>query len=210
MLTSLTSLIDGLRWLNLQIERVLNPVFVALIALMLATVVWTVVARLSGISAPWTEKVMLILLPSLAFVTAPVAYRRGTNVALDILVNALPPRGRALHGLILHSAILLLLMIALDLTLRKVGVDPGWLSTVIRGITGLDLSEIRPFRAPIKIPVLGIEWRYVYMVMPAAVTLTILAGIELWLRQLHALLARHPDEARTIRSFEDAQSNVGE
>ena len=60
---------------------------------MLVSVVWGVFTRLVGISAPWTEKVMLIMLPTLAFRVAPIAYRRSANVALDLLRDALPPGG---------------------------------------------------------------------------------------------------------------------
>jgi TRAP-type C4-dicarboxylate transport system permease small subunit len=150
------------------------------------------------------------LLPTLAFAVAPSAYRRGANVALDLLSGLLTPRMAHVHQLAMHAALLILLMVGLDLTLRKVGVDPAPLSAAINAMTGLDLSAIRPFRAPIKIPMLNIEWRSVYMVMPASVALMILANIELLLRHLLGVLDPAAHAARRVRSFEDVTSAAGE
>lgn len=210
MIGPLSAAIAALRALNRAIERALNPLIAVMIALMLAMVVLTVTARLTALNAPWTEKIQLILLPTLAFAVAPVAYRRGANVALDLLSALLTPRMAHVHQLALHVAILLLLLVGLDLTLRKVGVDPAPLSATINALTGLDLSAIRPFRAPIKIPMLNIEWRSVYMVMPASVALTILANVELILRHLLGVLDPGAPAARRVRSFEDVTSAAGE
>ncbi len=210
MIGALSAAIAALRALNRVIERALNPVIAALIAVMLAMVVLTVTARLTALNAPWTEKIQLILLPTLAFVVAPLAYRRGANVALDLLSGLLTPRMAHVHQLALHGAILVLLLVGLDLTLRKVGVDPAPLSAAINALTGLDLSAIRPFRAPIKIPMLNIEWRSVYMVMPASVALMILANLELLLRHLLGVIDPAAPSAQRVRSFEDVTSAAGE
>lgn len=203
----LLPVIRALRLVNRLAERVLNPVSTLLTAAMLCTVVWTVAARLSGISAPWTEKVMLILLPVLAFSVAPVAYRRGANVALDLLRDALPPRLRHVHALLMHLLILAILLVSMDLALRKVGANPAPLSGFINAVTGLDLSEIRPFRAKMKIPVIGIEWRTVFLVMPVGIGAMILVNIEMLAR--HALGAIHPHDPGPppIRSVESILSD---
>ena len=202
MKTLLLPLIRLLRLLNRLIERVLNPVSTLLTVAMLCTVVWTVVARLSGIAAPWTEKVMLILLPVLAFTVAPVAYRRGANVALDLLRDAMPGRLHHVHSLALHLLILAILLVGLDLALRKVGVNPAPLSAFINAITGLDLSEIRPFKARMKIPVIGIEWRTVFLVMPVGIAAMILANVELLARHTLGIAHPHDPGIPPIRSFE--------
>ena len=210
MIAAISAAIAALRALNRAIERALNPVIAVLIALMLTMVVLTVTARLTALNAPWTEKIQLILLPTLAFAVAPLAYRRGANVALDLLSGLLTPRMAHVHQLAMHAGILLLLLVGLDLTLRKVGVDPAPLSAAINALTGLDLSAIRPFRAPIKIPMLNIEWRSVYMVMPASVALMILANAELLLRHLLGVLDPDAPSAQRVRSFEDVTSAAGE
>lgn len=210
MTGAISAAIAALRLVNRAVERALNPVIAILIAVMLAMVVLTVTARLTALNAPWTEKIQLILLPTLAFAVAPVAYRRGANVALDLLSGLLTPRMAHVHQLAMHAGILVLLLVGLDLTLRKVGVDPAPLSAMINALTGLDLSAIRPFRAPIKIPMLNIEWRSVYMVMPASVALMILANIELLLRHLLGVMNPGAPAAQRVRSFEDVTSAAGE
>ncbi len=204
----LGAVIQVLRNVNRVIETILTPIFMVLIALMLVSVVWGVAARLTGISAPWTDKVMLILLPTLAFAVAPVAYRRSANVSLDLMRDSLPPRIRNLHGLAMHLFILVLLLVGLDLTLRKVGIDPGPLSRLIHATIGIDLSEIRPFAAPIRIPVLNIEWGYVYMVMPACILMMIIGNIELLLRHVLAILDPDLKNARPVRSLEASESKL--
>ncbi|MCB1372618.1 MAG: TRAP transporter small permease subunit [Rhodobacteraceae bacterium] len=208
MTRAMAGLIQVLRNINRAIESVLNPVAMVLMVMMLFSVVWGVFTRLAGISAPWTDKMMLILLPTLAFVVAPIAYRRSANVALDLLRDTLPPRARNLHGLAMHLAILVMLLIGLDLTLRKVGIDPAPLSALIEGMTGLDLSVVRPFAPPIRIPVLNIEWRYVYQVMPACITLMILGNFELILRHVLAIFDPDLSLARPVRSLEESESKL--
>jgi TRAP-type C4-dicarboxylate transport system permease small subunit len=201
--------IRGLRALNRLFEALLKPLVAATTAAMLAVVLWTVTARLAGISAPWTEKVMLILLPALAFLVAPIAYRRGANVSLDLLVDAMPLRLARAQLLAVHLLIGVVLWVALDLALRKVGVQPSLLDPLL-GALGIDLTSIRPFRAPIRIPVLGIEWRWVYMIMPASVALMLLANVELVLRCLLGLFDPRDRLVRRVRTFEQVHANVGE
>jgi len=209
MATLLSWVIRLLRAVNRLVEAGLKPLVAACTAAMLVVVVWTVVARLTGISAPWTEKVMLILLPGLAFLVAPIAYRRGSNVSLDLLVDALPLRVARAHLLAVHLLIGVVLLVALDLTLRKVGVMPVALDPVL-GALGIDLTSIRPFRAPIKIPVLGIEWRWVYMIMPASVALMLIANVELIFRYVLGLLDPADRLVKPVRTFDQVHANVGE
>lgn len=200
--------IQALRNVNRAIETVLNPVAAILTLLMLGAVIWGVMARLTGISAPWTDKVMLIMLPTLAFVVAPVAYRRSANVTLDLLRDALSPRARNIHGLVLNLGILAMLLVGLDLTLRKIGIDPGPLSSFIHTVLGLDLSEIRPFAPPMRIPVINVLWSHVYTVMPVCIGLMIIANLELLLRHVLAIFDPGLALARPVRTIEDAESKL--
>ena len=208
MQQALTPIIGVLRNINRVIESAINPIATLLIALMLFTTVWGVFTRLTGISNSWTDKVMIILLPALAFAIAPVAYRRSANVSLDLLADSLSPRARNLHGVALHLFILLLLLVGLDLTLRKVGIDPGPLAGLILALTGLDLNEIRPFAMPMRIQVINVQWKYVYMIMPVSIAFMIMANLELLLRNV--LYAIYPglERPRAVRSVEDAESKL--
>ncbi|NIA69799.1 TRAP transporter small permease subunit [Pelagibius litoralis] len=210
MVTVLSQAVALLRRINLAVEAALRPLITVVIVAMLITVIWTVAARLTGFSAAWTEKVMLILLPSLAFLVAPIAYRRAANVALDMLHDALPKVLRPLHSLLLHVLILGLLLIALDLSLRKVGLKWDTMTLLLDAIFGLDLNSIRPFKARMKIPVLGLEWRYVFMVLPACITLMVAVNVEMLLRYVIGLFDPDNRLVRPVRSFEDAAANRGE
>jgi TRAP-type C4-dicarboxylate transport system permease small subunit len=206
----LNGLILGLRAINRGIEAVLLRVCGVVMAFMLVAILVTVGSRLTGISAPWTERVMLILLPSLAFLATPIAYRRGSNVALHFLRDALSPKARAAHGLLMHALILFVLLIGLDLSLRAVGVGPDPLSNAIRTVSGIDLTEVRPFRARIRIPVLNIQLRYVNMVMPFSIALALLAGIEIWLRELRDLIGTPETAPPAIRDLDAVTDQPGE
>ena len=210
MVTVLSQAVALLRRINLTVEAVLRPLITIVTVAMLITVIWTVAARLTGFSAAWTEKVMLILLPSLAFLVAPIAYRRAANVALDMLHDALPKVLRPLHSLLLHVLILGLLLIALDLSLRKIGLKWDGMTLLLDAIFGLDLNSIRPFKARMKIPVLGLEWRYVFMVLPACITLMIVVNVEMLLRYVIGLFDPDNRLVRPVRSFEDVSANRGE
>lgn len=210
MVILLTRAVAVLRGVNRSVESVLRPVITVTMIAMLATVVWTVTARLSGFSASWTEKVMLILLPSLAFMVAPIAYRRAANVALDMLHDMFPTRLQRLHSLLIHVLVLGLLLIALDLTLRKIGLKWDGMTAMLDWIFGLDLNSIRPFKAKMRIPVLGLEWRYVFMVLPICVTMMIVVNIELLLRYTIGLFDPENRLVRPVRSFEDASANLGD
>lgn len=199
-----------LRGINRSVEFVLRPVIIVVVVAMLVTVVWTVAARLTGFSAPWTEKVMLILLPSLAFLVAPIAYRRAANVALDMLHDALPKALKSVHSLLLHIIILGILLIALDLSLRKVGLKWDGMTLMLDSIFGLDLNSIRPFKAKMRIPVIGIQWRHVFMVLPVCLTLMIIVNFELLLRYIIGLFDPDNRLVRPVRSFEDVSANVSE
>ena len=177
-------LIHGLQRVNVLVEQVFKPIITLVMVLMLATVVFAVFSRTTGIIAPWTEKVMLVLLPCLAFLVAPIAYRRAANVSLDFFQEMLPPSLKKLHQLVIHLFMGIILLIALDLSLRKIGINPQVLTQLIDLSFGIDLSVIRPFKAPIKIPILGIEWKTVYTTMPICIFFMILVNLELILCSL--------------------------
>jgi len=67
---------------------------------------------------------------------------------------------------------------------------------------------VRPFAPPIRIPVLNIEWRYVYQVMPACIALMILGNFELILRHVLAIFDPDLSLARPVRSLEESESKL--
>lgn len=202
--------ISGLRRVNRAAEEVLKPIAWIGIAVMLITVVLSVFGRKTGISMPWTEKAFIVMLPISAFVVAPIAYRRAANVSLDFFHNLLGGRIARLHLLIIHLILMLLFLIGLDLTLRKVGVRFLPTEVFLDWLLGLDLASIRPFKARVMIPVLNIPWRTVYLAMPICMTLLLLANLELIFRYLLGLIDPTNKQVKPVRSFEEAEANRAE
>lgn len=118
-------------------------------------------------SITWVEDVSLIAMVTTAFVVAPLAYRSGANVAIEMLVMALP---RALLRLVRLAINLLILWIlyrhfgeALDLVQR------GW---------------------GIRVNTVPVAWAWFYMIVPVAFAAMAAVGIELVLRDAWGLAAR--------------------
>ncbi|WP_282610057.1 TRAP transporter small permease [Pelagibius sp. Alg239-R121] len=202
--------ISGLRRINIAAEEVLKPIAWIGIAVMLLTVVLSVFGRKTGISMPWTEKAFIVMLPVSAFVIAPIAYRRAANVSLDFFHDMLGGRIARLHLLIIHLILMLLFMIGLDLTFRKVGIRFMPTEIFLDWLLGLDLASIRPFKARVMIPVLNLPWRYVYFSMPICMTLMLLANFELILRYVLGLFDPNDERVRPVRSFEEVEANRAE
>lgn len=123
------------------------------VAGMLAIVVVAVVARKSCFALPWTDKIFAILLPVLGFCIAPVAYGRSIIVALSFLRDRITGKAQTVFTLALNLALLALILVLMDLSLRKLGFNPAALSAIVHALIGLDLAEINPFTARILISV---------------------------------------------------------
>ena len=210
MKTVLLLAIGGLRRINLAAEEVLKPIAWIGIAVMLVTVILSVFGRKTGFSMPWTEKAFIVMLPVSAFVIAPIAYRRAANVSLDFFHDLLGGRIARLHLLIVHLILMLLFMIGLDLTLRKVGIRFLPTEIFLDWLLGLDLASIRPFKAKVMIPILNLQWRYVYFSMPICMTLMLLANFELIFRYILGLIDPYDERVRPVRSFEEVEANRAE
>lgn len=210
MKTVLLLAISGLRKVNRAAEEILKPIAWIGIAIMLVTVVLSVFGRKTGISMPWTEKAFIVMLPISAFVIAPIAYRRAANVSLDFFHDLLGGRIARLHLLVVHLMLMLLFMIGLDLTMRKIGIRFLPTEIFLDWLLGLDLASIRPFKARVMIPVLNIPWRAVYMTMPICMALLLLANFELICRYILGLIDPNDERVRPVRSFEEVEANRAE
>ncbi len=123
-------------------------------------------------SLPWVEDISLILMVTMAFVVAPFAYRTGQNVAITILVDALPPA--LLRGIrILIN--LLVLWIVYRYFLESLGlVERGW---------GIRINSV------------PLPWAYPYFVVPIVFIELAMVGIELIARDCWCLVTRSDDAA---------------
>lgn len=79
-----------------RIERVLDALIAALLAVITASLVYQVFGRYALGRAPgWSEEVARMLIVWLTMIGSAACLRGGSHIAIGVLVNALPERGRA-------------------------------------------------------------------------------------------------------------------
>ncbi|MCY4260512.1 MAG: TRAP transporter small permease subunit [Rhodobacteraceae bacterium] len=116
-------------------------------------------------SLPWVEDFALIMMVTMAFIIAPYAYRTGQNVAITILVEALP---RILIYPIRIMINILVLWIVYRYFIESLGiVDRGW---------------------AIRLNSVDVPWAYPYMIIPVVFVQLGLVAIELIARDTWCLL----------------------
>lgn len=133
----------------------------------------------------WPEDVSLMMMIWVAFATAPIAYRMGSNVSLDPLLRAL--RGRLGHFVQLFIHLLILTMIVL---------------LIVEAITLIGRTKIRANSIPLSM-------KYVYMIMPIGLGAMVIVGIELALRNVVGLINPSSPFAMTP-SEEQARSQAAQ
>jgi len=123
-------------------------------------------------SLPWVEDISLILMVTMAFVVAPFAYRTGQNVAITILVDALPQT--LLRGIRIMIN-LLVLWIVYRYFLESLGlVERGW---------GIRINSV------------ALPWAYPYFVLPVVLIELAMVALELIARDCWCMVTRSDDAA---------------
>lgn len=144
----------GMRWLE--------PVLVAILSVLVSIVLANVIGRyVFNFALTWADEMARFLFVWLTFLGATVGLARGAHIGMDIVVQALPPRGaRALQALAL-------LLMAVFLTVW------GWhsLELVQRSMT---------FRTP----AMGVPRGYIYAIAPFSVGLMLMVTVHQLVRVL--------------------------
>ncbi|MGR3485881.1 MAG: TRAP transporter small permease [Paracoccaceae bacterium] len=162
---------------NDAILTVCRWVSIALLAVMVCFILGQVFFRYVLNDAPaWTEEAARFGMIWMTGLMAPVAYRRGGFVAIDMAERALPPRA---------SAALTLVLLGISLWVLAILWDKG-LNNHVDSLSGRGNSSSLRF-----------EWngemvrfknQYQYAGLWVGINLLILVSVELILRQLAALL----------------------
>lgn len=169
----LGSIISALSRVNIELGRIFRFFSWVIIAAMTAIVVVAVFFRyVLNDSLTWSEDVTLMLAIWMAFMVAPIAYRIGSNVALDTVTRFLTPVIGRIFSLAIHVLVLAMLVVLLDESLSMIG-----------------RSRIRANTVPV-------QMKFIYGIMPFSFVCMMLAGIELALRDLLGLF--RPDEAAAV------------
>ncbi|TYL46935.1 TRAP transporter small permease [Marinomonas sp. IMCC 4694] len=162
----LKRLVAWLACINELLNRVGRNIAWVLVTLMISVILLQVFCRyVLGNALPWPEEVARALMIWMMAVVAGEAYRRGSFVAIDMLLYALPTKASSLLKLTL-----LLLAGAVLLKLSLMGVE---------------FFE-RGFRS--RAASIHISRAWIYLAMPVCFFTMLLANIELCLREIGCLL----------------------
>ena len=164
--------------LRAAIGRAIDAAVIALMAVLVADVVWQVLTRfVLRAPSPWSEELARILLIWLALLGAAAGFARGAHLGVDVLVARLPPRERAACELFVHvlvalfAAVVMLYgggrLVAATLATRQVSAS------------------------------LGIRMGYVYLAVPLSGAFILLVGVERILRASREAWPTEGDSAAT-------------
>lgn len=166
MITLVERLIAALARLNTPLCALARNLAATLIAVMTAIVLLQIVFRYAlNNSLSWTEELAKTMMVWATMLVAPWAYRMGANVSIDLFVEALPGKLRAVLGLLINLLVIWIAAVffAESLALWQRGVD------------------MRSATLPASMAIF-------YSVLPFGFGGMVLVGVELTLRQVAALL----------------------
>lgn len=160
MLVSCLSAVNG--WLH----RIGRHIAWVLVAMMISVILLQVFCRyVLGSALPWPEEVARALMIWMMAVVAGEAYRRGSFVAIDMFLTALPRRA--------SSVLKIILLVLAGIVLFK-------LTTL-----GVDFFD-RGFRS--RAATIPISRAWIYLAMPVCFFTMLLANLELCLREIGCLM----------------------
>jgi len=158
--------IRGLERLNGGICRVCRELSWVLLALMTGSIIIQVFYRyVLNDPIAWTEELAIFSMMWMAFLVAPIGYRTGAFVAIELIRDLFKGRAQAIVQIVLN-----LLVIAILVVLLRHSV----IST-IRGAGSISSS-------------LPITMAWVYIAMPIGLSAMVLVGLEVLLKAVRALI----------------------
>ncbi len=196
---ALLALLTPLRLLNETLLAAGRAVGIVCVALMVAAILIQVFFRyVLGNALPWPDEAARFLMLWMTGLMAPMAFRRGGFVAIDMVVRALPLRLGAILSLALLCLSLLVLVVGFRIGANEVCGFGGRFDTVslyvpdagvrvnMAAICGFDIINafsIAETRGWMKVP----RW-WMMLSIHVGVGLMILVCVELILRNLVSLL----------------------
>jgi len=151
---------------NARLSRAFVWLAGLILMVMLAVVLLQVLFRYGlNNSLAWTEELSKTMMVWTAFLVAPWAYRNGSNVAIEMLVEAVDRRLRLALRIGINLLVLWILVVFLD----------AGFGFVARGFA-------------IQAASIGVDMAWFYMIVPTGFAALALVGIELLLRDAAALI----------------------
>lgn len=94
------------KWMRIYL-RVVETICVVLIALILSLLVIQIVCRLGKIGQNFTEEASRLCFSLMIFIGAPMVLAEGSDIAVDMVVNALPKGARRAINILVNLFIIL-------------------------------------------------------------------------------------------------------
>ncbi|AEF53951.1 TRAP transporter small permease [Marinomonas posidonica] len=171
----LRMLVSWFTAINMLLNRVGRNIAWVLVAMMISVILLQVFCRyVLGNALPWPEEAARALMIWMMAMVAGEAYRRGSFVAIDMFLSALPERASSLLKLVL--------LLVAGAVLVKLTV------------LGIDFFD-RGFRS--RAASIHISRAWIYLAMPVCFFTLLLANIELCLREIGCLLGHKHFALRT-------------
>lgn len=163
---ALDRVLDGLAWFNESAGKVGRNLSLTLVGLMTAAILLQVFFRyVLGSALTWSEEVARFMMVWMTFLVAPIAYRAGANVALDIVISRIPGRAFELLKIIINLLVI------------------GFVVTFFFESFGLIGRGLKMKASTVDIPM-----AYVYAIIPISFVVMFTVGIELIGRSIQALI----------------------
>ena len=171
----LDAVIAGLSKINDWIGAVGKYLSLTLIGLMTLVIIVQVFFRyVLNNALPWSEEVARYMMIWMVFLVAPIAYRRGLNVAIEIFPGLFSPRWRAALMVVINVLVIAALV-------RLLMESPGVLDRATR----------------ITAQTIPIEMVYIYVSMPIGLAAMVLAGVEIILRSVRDIVEPPVEDSQT-------------
>ena len=162
----LDRLLDGLAWFNQAAGKVGRNLSLTLVGLMTAAILLQVFFRyVLGSALTWSEEVARFMMVWMTFLVAPIAYRAGANVALDIVISRIRGRTFEILKIVIHVLVI------------------GFVVTFFVESFGLIGRGLKMKASTVDIPM-----AYVYAIIPITFVVMFTVGIELIGRSIRALI----------------------
>ncbi|KFB11151.1 TRAP transporter small permease [Nitratireductor basaltis] len=171
-----------------RINRIMSETGVALaclfLVMMTAAVILQVVSREMRAPIGWTEEVALASMVWVSFLVGPWAYRHHQFTRIDVAVEMMSTRSRAILNIMIHLFEAALLVGAIYYSWRFFTGGNSLLPQTTRLVRGL----AEPIIGADAAGAIVVKNKYVYFILPAGFTGLLMVALEHLLRTLRALL----------------------
>lgn len=176
--------ISAIRILNNTVLKLSSAIaIVAITAMVIAILVQVFFRYVIGNALPWPDELARFCMLWMTGLMAPVAYRQGGMVAIDMLPDMLGKRSAAILSLFLFLVSLLVLVMGIKLGLKH--VNSGWL---------FSSSSLKIPLSLIGMETVKLKLVYMYSSLWIGLILLTSVNIELILKSLYTLITGNPPD----------------